>query len=78
MWAKSLQLCLTLCDAMDCVLPGSSLHGILQARILAWVIIPFSRESSTPRDQNHVSCIGRWIIYHGAIWEAPQLIYIRH
>ena len=41
--AKSLQLCLTLCDSMDCSLPGSSVHGILQARILEWVAIPFSR-----------------------------------
>ena len=38
--AKSLQLCLTLCDAMDCSLPGFSVHGILQARILEWVAIP--------------------------------------
>ena len=44
--AKSLQLCLTLCDAMDCSLPGSSVHGILQARILEWVAMPSSRGSS--------------------------------
>ena len=37
------QLCLTVCDPMDCSLPGSSVHGILQARILEWVAIPFSR-----------------------------------
>ena len=37
------QLCLTLCDSMDCGLPGSSVHGILQARILEWVAISFSR-----------------------------------
>ena len=37
------QSCLTLCDPMDCMLPGSSVHGILQARILEWVVIPFSR-----------------------------------
>ena len=36
------QLCLTLCNPMDCSLPGSSVHGILQARILEWVAIPFS------------------------------------
>ena len=38
--------CLTLCDLMDYSLPGSSVHGTLQARILEWVAIPFSRESS--------------------------------
>ena len=37
--------------------PGSSVHGILQARILEWIAIPFSRESSQPRDQTHVSCV---------------------
>ena len=42
---------------MDCSLPGSSVHGILQARILEWVAIPFSRGSSQPRDQTQVSCI---------------------
>ena len=47
-WA---QLCPTLCDPMDCSLPGSSVHGILQARILEWVTIPFSRGSSQPRNQ---------------------------
>ena len=40
------QLCPTLCDPMDCSLPGSSLHGILQARVLEWVAISFSRASS--------------------------------
>ena len=44
------QLCLTLCDPMDCSLPGSSVHEILQARILEWVVIPFSRATSRPRD----------------------------
>ena len=48
---------LTLCDPMDCSPPGSSVHGILQARILDWVVLPFSRESSRPRDQTLVSCI---------------------
>ena len=45
------QSCLTLCDPMDCNPPGSSVHGILRARILEWVAIPFSRGSSRPRDQ---------------------------
>ena len=48
--AKSLQLCLTLCDPMDCSPPGSSVHGILQAKILKWVAISLSRGSSCPRD----------------------------
>ena len=46
-----------LCDPMDCSLPGSSLHGILQARVLEWVAISFSRGSSRPRDQTQVSHI---------------------
>ena len=51
------QSCLTLCNTMDCSPPGSSVHGILQARILDWVDIPFSRRSSQPRDWSQVSCI---------------------
>ena len=42
------QLCPTLCNPMDSCLPGSSVHGILQARILEWVVVPFSRGSSNP------------------------------
>ena len=44
------QSCPTLCIPMDCSLPGSSVHGIFQARILEWVVIPFSRGTSQPRD----------------------------
>ena len=51
MCANSLQSCLTPCDPMDCSLPGSSVHGISQARILQRVVIPFSRGSSQPRVQ---------------------------
>ena len=51
------QLCLTFCDPMNCSPPGSSVHGILQARILEWVAIPFSRESFGPRDRTPISCI---------------------
>ena len=51
------QSCPTLCNPMDCSLPGSSVHGIFQARILEWVAISFSRGSSQPRDQTPVSCI---------------------
>ena len=58
------QSCLTLCDPMDCSPPGSSVHGILQARILEWVAILFSRNSSQHRGRTHVFCTGRWILYH--------------
>ena len=51
------QSCLTLCNLMDCSPPGSSVHGILQARILERVAISFSRGSSGPRDQTRISCI---------------------
>ena len=51
------QSCPTLCDPMYCSLPGSSLHGILQARVLEWVAIFFSRVSSRPRDRTQVSSI---------------------
>ena len=53
--AKWLQSCPTLCHPMDCSLPGSSVHGILQARILEWGAISSSREPSQPRDQTWVS-----------------------
>ena len=69
-------LCPTLCDPMDYCLPGSSVHRILQARILEWVAISFSRGSSRPRDWTWVSCIaGRFftswatrevLVYHMA------------
>ena len=52
------QSCPTLCDPMDCSLPGFSIHGILQARILEWVTVSFSRGSSRPRDRTLVSRIG--------------------
>ena len=48
--------CVRLSDPMNCSLPGSSVHGISQVRILQWVVIPFSRGSSQPRDQTQVSC----------------------
>ena len=51
------QSCPTLCDPKSCSLPGFSVHGILQARILEWVAIAFSRGSSQPWDQTQVSCI---------------------
>ena len=61
------QSCPTLCDPMDCCPPGSSVLGILQARIPEWVCMPSSRGSSRPRDRAHVSCVsytGRQILYH--------------
>ena len=59
------QLCPTLCDPMDCSPPpGSSVHGISQARILEWVDMSLSRGSSRPRDQTQVFCIGRQVSYH--------------
>ena len=61
------------CNPMDCSPPGSSVHGILQARRLEWVAMPSSRGSSPPRDQtpiSRVSCIGRQILYHFTTWEA--------
>ena len=53
---KSLS-CVWLCDRMDCSLPGSSVHGILQMRILEWVVIPLSRGFSQPRDRTQISPI---------------------
>ena len=62
------QSCLTLCDYLNCSLPGSSVHGILQARILEWVAIPFSRGSSQPRNQTEVS----WIAGRFFTTEPPE------
>ena len=56
-YAHSLQSCLIPCDPIDCSLPGSSVHGILQARVLEWVAMPSSRGSSRPRDWTWVSCV---------------------
>ena len=54
-WSEVAQSCLTLCDPMDCSLPGSSVHGIFQAIVLEWVAISFSSRSSGPRDRTQVS-----------------------
>ena len=63
------QSCPTLWDLMDCSPPGSSVHGILQARILEWVAMPSSRGSSQSRDQTQVSCtIGRFF----TIWATRE------
>ena len=64
-----------LCDPMDCSPPGSSVHGILQARVLEWVAVSFSRSSSRHRDQTHVSyvsCIGRRVLYHERHLGSPR------
>ena len=55
--SEVVQSYVTLCDPMDCSLPGSSIHGIFQTRVLEWVAISFSRGSSRPRDQTQVSLI---------------------
>ena len=68
------QSCPTLCDPTDCSPPGSSVHGILQARILDWVVIPFSSRSRWLRVQTHISCIfciGSWFFTTSTTWEAP-------
>ena len=74
------QLCLTLCNPMDCCPPGSSIHGLFQLRILEWVAISSSKGSSWPSNQNHVfcvSCIGSRILYHRATWEAQNSVESR-
>ena len=53
-WSEVAQSCLTRCDPMDCSLPGFSIHGIFQARMLEWVAISFSMRSSRPRDWTQV------------------------
>jgi len=65
------QSCLTLCDPMDGSPPGSSVHAILQARILEWVAISFFTGSS--RDQTCILCICRCILYHWATWKTHML-----
>ena len=66
-------MCPTLCDSMDCRLPGSSIHGIFHSRVLEWVVISFSKGSSQPRDQTQVSCIvGRYFTIWATTWEPDQ------
>ena len=67
------QFCPTLFQPMDCGPPGFSVRGIIQAGILEWVAISYSRGSSRPMDQTHVSsvsCIGRQVFITSATWEA--------
>ena len=62
------QSCPTLCNPMDCSAPGSSIHGIFQARILEYFAISFSRGSSQPRDQTWVSCTAEKLFTNWAVW----------
>ena len=76
---KSLQSCPTLYDPIDCIPPGSSVHGILKARILEWVAIYYSRGSSQPRDGLCISCgscIAESFLTHWATGEAQHLCCI--
>ena len=71
------QSCPPLCNLVDCSPQVSSVRGILWARMLEWIAISSSGQSSRPRDLNcvsSVSCIGGWILYHGATWEAQREI----
>jgi len=73
------QSCPNLCNPMDCNLLGSSVHGLVQSRILQCVAIYSSRGSSWPRDQTHSSCVswvGKQILYHWTTREALMAICI--
>ena len=72
-WSEVTQSCPTLCDPMDCSPPGSSIRGILQARILEWAAISFSRGSSQPRDRTWVSCIAGRCFNH---WGTREATYV--
>ena len=73
MHARSVaQLCLTL----ETPWSGSSVYGILKARILDWVAMPSSRGSLWPKDQTHGSWIDKQFLYHWATWEAHEYSYV--
>ena len=74
-WSEVAQSCLTLCDPMDCSLPGSSVHGIFQARVLEWVAISFSRRPSQPKNRTWVSCIADRCFTVRHIWNENRKIY---
>ena len=74
MHAQSLSHVWLFVTPTDCSPQGSAVHGISQARIVDRVIISFSIGSSQPRDQTHMSCIGRWILYHWTTREARYLL----
>ena len=74
MHVQLLQSCPTLCDPMDCSPPCSSVHEILQARILEWVVMPSSRRSSNPAIESmslESPALGGGFFTTSAIWEAP-------
>ena len=71
-WVKVAQLCPTLCIPMDCSPAGSIFHGVLQARILEWVVIPFSRRSFPHRDWSQVSRIGSEFLTISTTREAQE------
>ena len=79
-WAKQQQYvacsdaqsCLTLCDPVDCSPPGSSVHGISQARMLEWVVISFSRGSFQLRNQARVSSLAGGLFTTSFRWETPK------
>ena len=71
-WKWVAQSCPTIWDPMDCNPPGSFVHGILQARVLEWVAIPFSRGSSQPRDWTQLSCIAGGFF---TIWATLRLVF---
>ena len=80
-WSEVTQLCPTLCNPRDFSLPGSSVHGIFQAKILEWVAISFSRGSSQPRDRTQVSHTAGRLFTVWATREAlrkPWFIFMAH
>ena len=72
------QSSLTLCNPRDCSPPGSSVHGILQTRILEWVAMPSSRGSSQPRNLTRVSCIAGGFFTRSATREAQSCYVFSH
>ena len=80
-WSEVAQSCATLCNPMDCSLPGSSIQAILQARVLEWVAISFSREASQPGDWTWVShisgrCFTLWATREAKIIICFSIFYI--
>ena len=75
-WSESCSVMSDSCDPMDSSLPGSSVHGNLQARILEWVAISFSRASSQPRNRTQVSCIAGRFFTNWAMGEAHRIASI--
>ena len=82
--AESLQSCPRLCYPMDYSLPSSSVHEVLQARMLEWIATPSSRGPSPPRDRtqvSYISCTGRWVLYNclhlGSPWRERQCLNVQ-